>query len=96
MFIKENFKYNEINLLLYYKIHKNITYEINKEIMSLFKDELKFKWSKIENHSDEMRRQEIILLSEKSDNESNENEIGAINININSVISLGKKPYYST
>ena len=59
--------------------------------MSLFKDELKFKWSKIENHSDEMRRQEIILLSEKSDNESNENEIGAINININSVISLGKR-----
>ena len=24
--LQQNFKYNEINLLLYYKIHKNITY----------------------------------------------------------------------
>lgn len=89
-FIQSNFKYNEINLLFYYKIDDNNSYEINKEIMSLFKDEFKFKWSKIENHSDEIRRQEMILLSEKNSTSFQANEIGTMNLKLNSMITLAE------
>ena len=89
-FIQSNFKYNEINLLFYYKINDNNSYEINKEIMNLFKDEFKFKWSKIENHSDEMRRQEMILLSEKNSNTEQGDNIGTMNLKLNSLITLSE------
>ena len=58
--------------------------------MSLFKDEFKFKWSKIENHSDEIRRQEMILLSEKNSTSFQANEIGTMNLKLNSMITLAE------
>lgn len=65
-FIKKEFKYDEINLILYYKFENN-EFSIDKEIMSLFKETLGFKWIKIENLTNNERNQLISYQNTKEE-----------------------------